>query len=222
MRKPVSVCFIALALLLAGLTTSCMSAQDAGKSQASMSYEDVVPLPLSLADVQVINNYKPSANPYDVSSQFPTPPDMALKRYAERRLQPVGGSDFLRFVIEDARVHVKPVPSEGEIMRWLGVGEGKRYELLADLRIYTVSETGAESAHALMRFQKALTIPDRLSIAEREAEQIKFLKGLLEDIDKAVEAHLQDKMMLVSSPDPIEGEAQMPPLPLNPVTSDKL
>ena len=191
-------------LLLAGLLAACASSgheSSAGKPLPEMTFDHIVPLPLDVAKIDIENDYNPSADPKDVSSSLPTPPDILLRRYAEKKLSAAakpGGSDerTLKFIIEDAHVYQQTIAPDNKMLKWLHMGGKERYDVFMRVRMYTVDAGGHQSTHSILNFTRYIAIPQNYSLAEKELEQFGFLEMLMKDADKAIEETLRDKMGL--------------------------
>ena len=142
----------------------------------------------NLTAIDIENNYDPALDPHDVSSSFPAPPDIALRRYADHRLRATGdGQDTLKFVIEDSRIHRSLIQPAGKFTGWLGVKRKDLYEVAMKIRLYTVSPTGQEGTHSILNMRRSISIPHSYSVAEQEHEKSKFLEMLMQDVDDADE-----------------------------------
>ncbi len=187
--------FLCMAVFLLGCTSPVPSRE--GQPIPALTFEHMAPLFLNVGHVSVENAYDPQIDPADISSRFPVPPDIALRRYAEARLQAQGvGGDTLKFIIEDARVHQDVIAPDNVLLNWMGSGGEDRYTVLLKLRMYTVSPEGGEGAHSILTFQRSLQIPESASLGEREHKQFRFMESVMGDVDRGVSEVLQRKMGL--------------------------
>jgi hypothetical protein len=171
-----------------------------GKPVPEMTFAHVSPLYLDVYDIEVENQYDPDRDPDDISSSFPTPPDIALKRYADTRLKASGsGGDILKFVIEDARVKHNYIQPEGRLSYWTKSGGKDHYNVQMRLRIYKIHSDGSESNQSVLKLERAISIPDTFNLSEREMEQLKFLEMLMDDVDEAVTSVITKKLDLDTS-----------------------
>lgn len=189
-----------LCCLLACVLGACSSSTKySGKPVPEMTFAHVSPLYLDISDVEIENQYDPDRDPDDVSSSFPTPPDIALKRYADTRLKASGaGEDTLKFVIEDARVMHNYIEPEGGFSYWTKTGGKDHYNVKMRLKIFKQEADGDDSTQSILKLERAISIPDTYSLSEREMEQLKFLEMLMNDVDKAVTDILVHKLNLQS------------------------
>ncbi|MBU0799896.1 MAG: hypothetical protein KKA05_02735, partial [Alphaproteobacteria bacterium] len=110
-----------LAALMVGCVLTlgaCTSQTVSGKPLTELSFDHVQPLFISASRVDVTNNYAPGADDKDVSSRLPTPPDMAVRRWAEKRLQAANGVGIMHFSIDSATVHQQNFGPETTLERW--------------------------------------------------------------------------------------------------------
>jgi hypothetical protein len=177
-----------------------------------MTFAHLQPFAVSVARVEVEDHRTPAADANDVSSSFPTPPDVALRRYAESRLKATGTDGTLRVVIEEGRVRHSTVRTGGKLEQWTATNEKDRYDVWTRVRLQNVYPDGRVGAQSVLSASRWVALPESLSIAQREGEQQKLIKTLIEqDLDKAITKALQNTLMLAS---PVE----MPAVPPTPYT----
>ena len=106
------------AILATVPVTACTVTSTADKKPLpSLVQPYTQPYNVNAASVVVENRYDPLANPKDVSSTFPTAPDVALKQYAETRFKPTGHEGVFKFVILDASVFREGMESPSKVAR---------------------------------------------------------------------------------------------------------
>lgn len=222
--------------LLAGIVlavspiAACTSTSRDIKPLPSLTEQFTQPYYVNVSRVVVETKYSPLANPKDVSSTFPTPPDLALKTYAENRFKPAGGQGTLHFVIEDASVTKEDLKSTNSIARWVNADNRDRYTATIKIGLYrdvqggfgTIGASGAQ-----LKAERTLTIPDGISLDERDRHLQGFMATLLADIDRTAIGALSDTMKLSTvepapSPgpypvDPVEITPQYPPIEITPI-----
>jgi hypothetical protein len=170
------------------LSACTMTGESARKPLPSLTEQFVQPFHVNASNIIVESRYDPLANAKDVSSTFPTPPDLALKRYAETRLRSAGGQGVLRFIIEDASVFQEGRQSPSEVARWLNVDNKDRYVAMIKIALIRegVSAMAPGAQGSTMRVERTLTIPESSSLAERDRLLQGLMSQILGDIDKAV------------------------------------
>lgn len=188
-------------LITAFALSGCVSAKPSIKRNyvPEMTFAHIQPVSVAVAAVDVENDYDPSSDGRDVSSSFPTPPDIALKRYIERRLQPSGETGILKVLIEGAQIYHRYIEPDSGFKKWMGVGGYDRYDVVMKLRLYvdnqdTENEKPAGRPHSILTLERYISIPEDVSLAEREMAQLEFLERLMQDVDIAVMASLEQTL----------------------------
>lgn len=189
--------FTCLAVLFSVMVlAACTTSVPETKPVPEMTFDYLGSFPVRVAAVDIEDRYDPERDAADVSSSFPTPPDILLRRYAETRLKAAGEEGTLRFIIEDTHIHHSLVQPAGNLTLWMGMNRKDLYEVDMKVRMYTVSEGGIEGPHSVLNLQRSIAIPQSYSVDERDQEKFKFLELLMKDVDKAVTDTLANKMGL--------------------------
>lgn len=222
--------------LLAGVVLSlsplaaCTSTSSDIKPLPSLTAQFTQPYYVNVATISVETKYDPTANPKDISNTFPTPPDLALKTYAESRFKAAGGQGVLHFVIEDASVTKDDLKSSNSVARWVNADNRDRYTAVVKVGLYRDSDGGfgaTGTTGAQLKAERTLTIPDGVSLDERDRLLQSFMATLLADVDRTAVGALNDTMRLSTvepapSPgpypvDPVEITPQYPPIEVTPI-----
>ena len=209
-----------IALALSPLSACTMTGNSDLEPLPSLTAQFAQPYFVDAAAIAVETKYDPMANPKDVSSTFPTPPDLALKRYAETRFKPAGAQGILHFVIEDASVFKEDLESSNEMARWINVDNRDRYTASVRIGLYRDAVTGYSAPGAMgtqMKAERSLTIPDGVSLDERDRYLQDFMAKMLGDIDQSVTAALLNTLKLSAvEPAPSPGPYPVDPVDITP------
>lgn len=190
------LCLCLMVVGCAVMVSGCATKTPEGKPLPVLTFDNVAPLPVKVAEVNIQNKFDPSADPRDVSSSFPSAPDVALRQFAEKRIQPAGSKGTLEFVIEDAHIHHSLVQPAGKFTGWLGLNRKDLYEVSLRIRMYVQQADGAEGEHSILNLQRSIAIPQRYSVAQKDQEKFNFLEMLMDDVDKALTETLKEKMKI--------------------------
>ena len=180
-----NVCLFLLIMMGLAACSSTTGGPD-GKPLPDMTFEHIEKLALNVAEIEINNNYDPDRHDRDVSIDFPVSPDMAVRRYAENRFEPMGTRGKFVFTLEDAKAEYRMTEPEGTFKRWLGVGRSEYYDVALSIRFYYVDGLKNESPHSLMTFKRSIKIPYEYTLAQKDLEQFKFVELLVQDVDLAI------------------------------------
>lgn len=207
-------------LTLAGCT---MTAQNNAEPLPSLMAQFAEPYYVNAARVVIESRYDPLANPKDVSGTFPSPPDVAIKQYAENRFKAAGGQGEFRFVILDASVFQTGMRSDVEMARWMGVDNKDRYTAVIRLALYRDDSLygGPGAPGAELKAERTITMPANISLDERDNRIQKFMVQVLKDVDTAATNSIANTLKL-STPEPAPSPGPMPvePVQITPVIPD--
>lgn len=194
---------VSATILIAGsvvLLAGCSSTATGSKPVQELSFTNITPYHVQASRVDVETKYVPGADPKDMASSFAVAPDVAVRRYAENRLQPGGQTGGLKFVIEDARVYQRVIKPDNKVVNWMGAGNQDQYEIFLKLSLYYTDDVGVQSGRkGEMSFNRTLTMPASVSVAEREKRQMEFLDKLMKDVDTGVMKALSEKFSMVDA-----------------------
>lgn len=175
-----------MALAVLAAAPACTSQTVSGKPLAELTYDHIQPLYVSAENIDVVDNYNPSADPRDVSSRFPTPPDIAVRRWAERRLQPGVGTGTLKFVIDSVTAYETGTGPQGTLERWTKQGGLTKYDVVMKLSLSKQTDARMGNSQHSFNVTRSVSIPDNWSIAQREAEMQRFVEEIVSAVDSAV------------------------------------
>lgn len=191
-----------LALLLGSavaLTTALPGCAYQGQKLAQLDYQNIAPLSVSVSKVDVQSVFLPSVETSEALKDFTTPPDVALRRYAENRLKARGYEDVLKFTVKDGTVRHSVVDSDSAVAQWAKVGKQDRYDLSIRVDMTLVAADGSKPKDASIELNRYITVPQSYSIARREKLLHDFMQELITEIDKMVTTTLRDRMQLTVS-----------------------
>lgn len=156
-----------LALALTALTalTGC---RDAGTpySPEPISFAGQPSLRLNVAQINVVEQFRPTfAAPY-VEHEMPTPPVEAVKQWAGQRLAAVGSQGTLEIIIEDASVKETDLKKTGGLFT---NNETERYDahLAVTMKLYDGVNV-ISMAEGNVEISKMQTITENTTAAQRE------------------------------------------------------
>ncbi len=184
-----------------------------GKPLPQLDYQNISPLYVSAGSVDVSTTYVPSVESSQAAQAFTTPPDVALRRYAESRLKSQGYEGALKFVIQEASVRHSVADADNSAMKWAGVGKHDRYDLKIRINMSLVTPDGQQPKSANIEVTRFISVPQSYSIAKREKTLRDFMQRLIGEVDNMVTSALQDRMHVAVSAASIPGAASGGSLP---------
>lgn len=179
----------ALALLpVAGCTTPPR------RAFPQIGFEDRPPIALDVADIQVVQRYRPSGTPPNVETQMPDSPGEIVARWAATRLAPVGTAGAARVIVEEASVVEEALARTGGIRGVFTLDQSERYTLTLAVRIEAENPARGLSGFARSVARRSTTVAENASLAQRETAWFKLLEETARDLDRQLEANLRGNL----------------------------
>ena len=187
-------------VVVAGFAVAGCTSNVSGKKLPELTFENVQPLYISAGRVQIANNYHPAVDDKDVSSRLPTRPDVAVQRWAERRLKTANGVGVMNFTIDSARVYEEHFGPANTVEKWTGQGSHTKYDAELKLSFSKQSDSRMNETRHGMTVTRSITVPDAWPIAKREEELQKFVETLVGDVDMTVTGTLHREGLMATPP----------------------
>ena len=186
LHRKVATAFLLLGLGAAGGCTTPPTQND----YPPIAFDDRPPLRLDVAEVVMEEAYLPPNEPPNVEHLFPETPADAALRWAGDRLVAEGTSRRAIFIVKDASVVEEDLETSEGLSGILTVDQSQRYtsNLEVELQIYDGTYLkGSAKAHA----KRSVTVPEDLTLQEREAIWYQLTKDTMTDLDRELERVIQ-------------------------------
>lgn len=183
------------------LAACCVFALGACATQApptqvlpTITFQHLAPLTLggqslTIKDVRI----KPTTG-RDVSLRFPTPPEQALRTWAQQRLSLQGGADQLAFTIIDAVAIEEPLKTQDGIKGLFTTSQSERYTVKIAAQLEVISPSGLRQGMASAQANRFITVPEDMTLLEREQAWFTLVEQVMADFDKTMTANIAQKL----------------------------
>ncbi len=140
---------------------------------------------LAVAAVETVDRRPPPGGGRSAVDVLPVSPAAALGRWAEERLQAVGGDDGARFLITEASVMEADAVPAGLDRRG-----GDAYRAVAAATLEIADPGGGRVAFAESRAERILTIPRNFTLNQRDLAWFEMVEALMADFDADMEMRI--------------------------------
>jgi len=148
-------------------------------------------LGLNVGRVEIVSSVQPTMQAVQATSQFPVPPDKAMRRWAEDRLVAKGVTNVARFTIVDATVTETPLAIEGGVAGVFKKEQSVRYEATVAGMIEVVDDQGFRRAFASSRVGRSKTLREDASLNERDRLRFDLIEALMKDFNTEMEQDIR-------------------------------
>jgi hypothetical protein len=147
----------------------------------------LAPLRFDVSTIEVEQAYQPSAEPPNVELLFPVRPGDAAANWGRDRLQALGSTRRLRYIVREAPVVETALETKGGLTGAVTTEQSERYEarLVVELEIF--DDGGWKEASAMVRVVRSITVPENATLHERETTWYQLTEKLMNDLNAQLE-----------------------------------
>lgn len=160
----------------------------------TLSYSHLPPLEMSVARVELVEDYRSPLQEPNVEHTFPTPPALAFKRWVNDRIRPVGQNDTLRITVEDASARRQPLPRTEGIEALFTTDQIERIDATVDVLLEIIDNGGNVTSSVTAKAQRTRTIPEGLTLNERDQIYQEITEALINDLNATLEQNIRQYM----------------------------
>jgi len=172
-------------VFLGGLPAAC-ALDDPQNRFAEIAYTDLPVIGLDVGEVRVEQNYVEPGKEPNVDHRFPIKPKDAAARWAKDRLGAKGDRLVFRYIVREASVTETALETESGVSGLLTTDQSERYDarIVVDMQILDGRQVqGTASAEA----RRSVTVPEGISLKEREKVWYGLTKDLMNDLNTQLE-----------------------------------
>lgn len=174
------------AMLAAAAVVAACEIVPPSQESASLSFADLPPLVFDLGGIEIV---EPAAarHPSDVDHLLPNPPAVAARLWADDRLQTSGHAGLLRVRIEEASARLTPLAINTDLEGLFTKEQAEQLDVRLRVTIEAVDGSGAVRGHATADARRSRTLPEGISLNERERLYDQVVAALLQDFNASQE-----------------------------------
>ena len=145
---------------------------------------------LDVAAVEVVSEYRAPMRAPNVEHLFPTPPEDALRRWANDRLEAAGRRGVARFVVKEAGVTETPLEVETGFTGAFKKQQSARFEATVEAILELVDERGFRKGFASARASRSRTVGEDITLDERNRTWFDLTESLMRDFNAEMERNI--------------------------------
>ena len=189
MNRPLTrAAFIGLALIaaLAGCDTPATR-----PVFPDIRFTDQPKLRLTVAAVDIQDEFHPTFQPPNVEHLFPVPPLRAAENWARDRLQAAGGTRRLRVRITDASVKETELPRTKGLTGAFTTDQAQRYDATVEMSIDLLNERGFPERTISAKASRSQSVAEGITPNQRDEAWYALTKDLMAELDKELERQMR-------------------------------
>lgn len=153
---------------------------------AEITYAHKPEIRLDVGEVRIEQAYLAPGKDPNVEHRFPVRPNDAAVRWAQDRLEAEGDRLVLRYIVREASAIETALATESGVTGLLTTDQSERYEarIVIDMEILDGRQVqGTARAEA----RRSVTVPEDISLREREVVWYKLTEDVMKDLDGQLE-----------------------------------
>ncbi|MBT6119093.1 MAG: hypothetical protein HOH66_14620 [Rhodospirillaceae bacterium] len=187
--KPMAPGLAALVLLAVACTAAPQPAVF-----TEITFADRGPIVLDVGTVEIRSSFEPSFADPDVEHLFPIPPQRAAERWARDRLVAHGGGRRAVFDVKTARVVERPLSGVGGVAGLFKTDQEARYLAVLEVELLIEEPDGRRAGFVSAKAERARTVEEGVTLAEREAIWFAMTEQLMADLDPVLEDSIRTRL----------------------------
>lgn len=177
-------------LMIAALALFALSACETKPTVQKLpeiSFADKRPITLNVGQLEIVPEYQSPGKRPNVEHLMPISPEAATVRWAQDRIRPMGRTGAARVLIKDARVVEVALKTDKSFTGMFKEEQAERYDAVLDVAIQILDDRHFPIADVLARATRSRTVPEGVSLNERDRVMIEVTDALIRDIDSQME-----------------------------------
>ena len=182
-------------ILIAGLLAGCAGSAER-PVYPQISFAHLSKIALDVARVDVASTYVSPATEPNVEHRFPVSPAASAMNWGRDRLQPVGSGGVARVTLERASVVEVPLEKTKGVRGAFTNDQAERYDGVITMSVEILNDAGERQGIVRATAQRSQTVPENISLNEREKVWFEMTEKMMATINQALEGqvrtHLKD------------------------------
>lgn len=156
-----------------------------------ITFQHMQPINLNVARIEYAPRYKPPVAAPNVGHDFPVPPVRAAENWIRDRLRATGASGVATVRINSAVATENKLKVEKGLTGLFTTDQAWRYEVVIDVTITAVDPNRQTKANAQAVARRSRTVPEDISLADREAVWFDITDKAMADFNSTFELQIR-------------------------------
>lgn len=189
-RRTIVPLLIALIVLVVAACSSTVSREPI----PALTFGHLPPLNVLVGQIEVVDEYQSPLREPNVEHSFPTPPAAAFRNWVADRVRAVGTNGTLRVTVKDASAFRVPLPRTEGIEGLFTTDQVERIDAVVDVALEIIDNGGLTEASVTARTQRSRSMPEGLSLDERDKFYQEISEALVNDLNVTIEQNMRQNL----------------------------
>ncbi len=158
------------------------------------AFNDRPPIGVAVESVDIVNAYKPPLRAPNVEHEFRAVPAQVARSWARARLEKGGSAGSFKFLIENASVVEKELPTKTGLQDFIFKEQSRELIATLDVKLeYDVPwQQSVRTGTINVKAESTTTLLEGMTLAEVDTAYFKMLESLGERLDEQLQARLRE------------------------------
>lgn len=186
------------------LVQACSSgAVKEGMPLPELTFAHLAPVHLNVAEIKTEQIFEPDQEHQKVINQMPISPNSAVLRYFDQRYVAAGNEGRLIIQIIDTTVSRAEIEPEGRFSKLIGINKKQKYNAMAHIDVRFRRNTGSPASTSSVTARRTLTMPQNISLAEKDARLLEMIEDLVDEIDSIMIQSFDQTFGIIKNPEKV-------------------
>jgi hypothetical protein len=177
------------ALCLFYLLTACESPLPV-VNYPDLRFNHLPVIELNVARIEVVEQFRSPLRAPNVEHELPLAPAKAMRNWAQDRLRAVGNTGIARFIIMDASVKAEALVKKKGLKAAFTLDQAARYDARLEAKLEVENTGGLSKGFATATATRTRTLPEGISLNDRDDTLYRFVEAASNDFDKTMTANI--------------------------------
>lgn len=179
---------LVMALLVSGtVLTGCTSTPVQNSAPIpELTFAQLKTIPVHVKRIEFKNETQRGATLWDMGNELPTPPDVAMNRYFEKRFKANSADGVLDIILKQAQITVEESPNANKILSYIPFADTEEYTLDILVDMETGYMAGQPNVKTTKRFVRKVQMPLNVTMSYRESRLQRTLEEVMRDVDESI------------------------------------
>ena len=180
-----------IVLILGLLLAACQTVVAPPPVYPQITFTNMKPFLFNVAQMEIVQEYKPSMLPPNVDHLFLITPTEAVRIWARDRITTKGVLKTMKVIIKDASVVEQQLPKTEGIVGLFTKDQAANYTAHLDVRLEIIgSDPLFPESEASIAVTRSKTIGEDASVNDRNALYYELTRGLISDFNTEAEKNI--------------------------------
>lgn len=185
---------IAILSCLGAILAACTTVATA-PGFPDLTYSHLPPLRLDVSSIEIVDAYSPPLREPNVEHRSPAQPATAATRWAQDRLVAAGnrGKRAVYTVKDASIIETKLEPTKG-LKGVFTKDQSERYDAKLAVELTIFDATGSQRGRATATATHSRTVPENVTLNERERIWFQMVEGMMADLNRELEKAINQSL----------------------------